>query len=569
MNESDKKAYLEYLQKEHNMKPEDALAYFEYAQTAQKQPELSWDEKALAAAAPVLGPLGKAIDVATLGAPIRAGVSKLVEAQTGQEIAPEKKLIRGEAPTFEEIWQAEGFGPGTALSEKLPGMYSPTGEEWLKFKKGGPLDITPRGVLGGVMDIATAPGTSILKPLQQAISKSEMFAKAASKIPSKYSILGALSGVPKEAIETYAKNKSIINALDPIKAAELAEQATIDARKIVSGTRQQLGETLQKTMEEAGNKAADISSFKDTLYKKVIGSVGDLENIQNQQTAKALKSELDSMFQLKRPQTMMGPMGEKIPTGKIETVDVPSQLKATELFDIKNQLKDLGDLYGGKPGIVSAQAAAKAPVANKKVQTSLIDAIKDLDTKIDDLTAGASKEARAAYAEQASKARAIDRYFSTPERAIGTLSNLSSTAKGTSRKAIQEADQLFGTNLENTGKVLESAKYFNEPSIEALSGKGSTSTSRTYGGAAIGSYLGSLIGGAPGAPIGMALGAKAASPAAIRYVYLPSGEVLDKVTGAISKIGESKFVSPITEKVSKVPGQAWLELLRNKQGEEQ
>jgi hypothetical protein len=543
----------------------EALAAQEAA-TKPAAPDLNIAEQALQAAMPVLDPLGRVIDVATLGAPIRAGVAKLVEAQTGKEIAPELKLSRGQAPTFKEIWESQGIKEGTPISEVLPGMFSPTGEELLKFKKGGMFDITPLGAAGGVMDIATGMGGSAVKALKE----TALAQKALSKIPSvpKYSIMSSLSGVPREAIETYSKNRKLINQLDEVKAAELAEQATIDARKAVSGMRQQLGQTLQKTMEEAGSKAADISSFKDTLYKKVIGSVGDLKNQANQATAAALKSELDDLFKATVPETKVDLMGNVVETGRTKVVDIPSQLKATELFDLKNQLKDLGDLYGGRPGIVSSQAAAKIPVANKKVQTSLLDAIKDLDSKIDELTQGASKEARAAYAEQASKARAIDRYFSTPERTVSTLSNLSSRAKGPSRKALQEADRLFGTNLEETGKVLESAKYFNEPSIEALSGKGVTSTSRTIGGAAVGGAVGSALGGPAGAALGTAIGAKAASPAAIRYVYLPSGEILDNVTGAVSRAAQSDLVRPVTEQVSKIPSQVWLEMLRSKQGEQ-
>ena len=263
--------------------------------------DLNLAEQALQAAMPVLDPLGRVIDVATLGAPIRAGVAKLVEAQTGKEIAPELKLSRGQAPTFKEIWESQGIKEGTPISEVLPGMFSPTGEELLKFKKGGMFDITPLGAAGGVMDIATGMGGSAVKALKE----TALAQKALSKIPSvpKYSIMSALSGVPREAIETYSKNREIINQLDPIKAAELAEQATIDARKAVTGMRQQLGQTLQRTMEEAGSKAADISSFKDNLYKKVIGSVGDLKNQSNQATAAALKSELDDLFKATVPET--------------------------------------------------------------------------------------------------------------------------------------------------------------------------------------------------------------------------------------------------------------------------
>lgn len=549
----------------------EALAAQEAGKMPPTQEGLNIVEQGLAAAMPVLDPLGRVIDVATLGAPIRAGVAKLVEAQTGKEIAPEKKLLSGQAPSFSEIWEAQGIGPGASLSELIPGVFSPTGEG-LPLKKGGMFDVTPRGVLGGVMDIATGGISGPVKALAKAVPGASQLSKVAKALPSKYSIMSTLSGVPEEAIETFSKNKQIISELDPIKAAELAEQATNDARKLVSQTRSEAGKALDTAIRQSGAGNIDIANFKDQLYKKLMGSVGDLDNKANQQIAQGIKSELDTIFKVDVPETLPDLMGMPQPTGRMVTKEISNQLKATELFDLKNQLKDMGDLYGGKPGIVSKQAAAKVPVSDKRLQTSLLDAVKELDSMIDDATKGASKEARAAYAEQAAKARNIDRYFSTPERAMSTLSNLSSKAKGPTRRAIQQADELFGTNIEETGKILESAKYFNEPSIEALSGAGTTSTSRTLGGAAVGSALGSVLGGPGGAALGAAVGSKAASPWAIKNVYLPAIETAGatgRLPGALASKLPPEIMEPIRT-VSEAPAQVWLKLLQEqkRQGEQ-
>ena len=74
----------------------------------QKPSDLNLIEKALVAAEPILTPVGKILDVVTGGAPIRAGVAKIIEAQTGKEVAPEKKLLAGEAPGFAEMWESQG-----------------------------------------------------------------------------------------------------------------------------------------------------------------------------------------------------------------------------------------------------------------------------------------------------------------------------------------------------------------------------------------------------------------------------------------------------------------------------
>lgn len=501
------------------------------------------------------------------GGLVRGALAGAAEPLVGKDLVSREQVATGTVPGSKELAEKAGVDltymyPGFVRNlAKLTGQ-----EENLKSLAGAtadvafdPLSYAPVGkavsaVAKGVSEIpVVAKGIEMASPVVSSIAEGAkgMASKAGTKAMS------LLSGVPEESIQTFAKNKQVISELDPVKAAELAEQATNDARKLVVEARTNAGKALDQAIAQGGSKPINIQDFKDKLYKSIIGSVGDLKNINNQEIAAGLKKELDNMFLVDVPEVGgTGLMGEQVLTGRTITKEIPSQLKATEVYDLKNQLKDMGDLYGGHGGIVSKQAAAKIPVANKKVQVELLDAVKNLDSMIDDATQGVSKEARAAYAEQSRKASNIDRYFSTPDRALSTLSNLSSTAKGATRKAIREADTLFGTNLEQTGKMLESAKYFNQPSIEALSLNKTTSSTRTLGGGAVGAFLGSLIGGPTGAALGMGIGAKAVSPAAIRYAYLPTGELVGNVMG---KAG------PIATSAAKVPPQVWLQMIQNKE----
>ena len=544
MNEQDKKDYEEYQQYLEYLKSKGVQA-----PAAEMPSDLNLVEKGLVAAEPILTPVGKILDVATGGAPIRAGVAKILEAQTGKEVAPEKKLLAGEAPGFAEMWESQGVPSGPSLSEMVPSAFSETGEG-LPFKKGGMFDVSPRGVAGGLVDIATG---SLAAPLVAAAKGTQAVGKLSKMLPSmpsRYSIMGTISGVPSEAIETYAKNKKLINTLDQATAEELAQNATQQARSAIMSTRQKAGEALGEAVSQAGNKPVSIVDFKKTLEEAATAPKEALKNKAAQETYADLKGKIDQLFTFT----------ETTPEGKLVSTPIPDQLTAQQLFDMKQQLKEMGDLYGGRGGLLSSLAKKDAPLVSKKFEGDLMSAVKKIDEMIDEATAGASKEARQRYAELSRSADQADRYFSTPEKTVQTLSNISTPAKASARRIIGKADQLFGTDLEQTGKVLESAKYFNQPSMEALSGKGVTSTSRTLGGSALGGYIGSAIAGPGGAGLGAVIGSKAASPWMIKNVYLPATEAASAVTPSFKTVMEAQKV---------LPPQMWLKLLeQTKQGEQ-
>lgn len=99
----------------------------------------------------VVVPVGKAVDSVT-GAPTRAAVSAAARGESplsaflGQ-FAEDPEL----ASTGQDQARALGV-PDTALSEKLPGLYNPTGEGW-RLQKGGWADPTASGAAGLGLDI--------------------------------------------------------------------------------------------------------------------------------------------------------------------------------------------------------------------------------------------------------------------------------------------------------------------------------------------------------------------------------------------------------------------------------
>lgn len=134
----------------------------------------------------VVIPTGEFVDSYT-GAPTRAAVGAV---QTGQNPIAAFLQQFGEdphqAPTGKDIAKKAGLGD-TSLSDVFPDLYSPTGDEWFKFKKGGMLDPTASGAAGLGIDIAAdwtnlIPVSLAAKSLAQGGAKTaEIGAKAAAK----------------------------------------------------------------------------------------------------------------------------------------------------------------------------------------------------------------------------------------------------------------------------------------------------------------------------------------------------------------------------------------------------
>jgi len=504
----------------------------------------------------------------------RAAIAGAIEPLVGKDIVSTQEVTTGTVPDIYELSKRADFDLLNLTPGFVRNLAKLTGQEELVRKGVGmigdvytdpatylaaPLKaVQVAGKVGPKALAAAKFGEVLLNPIGEGISA---IGKGVSKVtPSKYSLMSAVSGVPKEAIATYAQNKKVIDQLDVGAAEELAQNAAEQAKNAVMQVKQQAGSALSQAAKEAGDKPIDIVDLKKQLTKMASAPEGALENKAAQETFAEMKSKIDQLLTFKEPiySTQLDPLtltAVNVPSGKTRVAEIPNQLTASQLFEMKQQIKDIGDLYGGKGGLLSKLASQNAPLVNKEFTTNLTGSIKKIDSMIDEATAGASKEARNQYAKLSSQARAADRYFSTPEKTLGTLSNLSTNAKAPARRIIKNVDESFGTDLEQTGKLIESAKYFNEPSIEALTGKGTTSTSRTLGGAAVGSALGSMFGGPTGAAIGAAVGSKAASPWALKNLYLPASEVA------------SKAASYIPQPPSNIPPQVWLEMLRSQNKE--
>jgi hypothetical protein len=90
----------------------------------------------------------------------RGAVGGALQAASGKDLGVNfLDVLRGKAPTTDQMMERGGVPQGGELSDLIPGMYSETGQEWTKFQKGGMLDPSARGTVGFAGDVAADPLT--------------------------------------------------------------------------------------------------------------------------------------------------------------------------------------------------------------------------------------------------------------------------------------------------------------------------------------------------------------------------------------------------------------------------
>lgn len=203
-----------------------------------------------------LGQIANTVDSYT-GAPARAAIGAAQDGRfslTDNPVTAYAQQFGGNpelAPTGKQIVKKMGVDDTTKLSDVLSGMYSETGDELLKFKKGGMLDPTTADVAGVAMDIAAdplniIPGTGAAKSAAKATGQT---AKAATKVVEKS------SGGLKKFAEKMAVNATGATGKQSAEFADDAGRQLLD-RKIV-----RFGDTQEKIAQRAS--AASEAAYKD------------------------------------------------------------------------------------------------------------------------------------------------------------------------------------------------------------------------------------------------------------------------------------------------------------------
>lgn len=359
------------------------------------------------------------------------------------------------------------------------------------------------------------------------------------------------AGVPSEYLDT---------ALKPApegvkKALKLADNASnLDAAERIN----QVGvsDALSGEMKATRQKLGAVADELEAQYDQALNSVGVTFNLPeygkpfqefiNKQKAAAelttgMKEEvndiqgvLDKFFFYETKAKTIAPDGSI--TEKIVKQPV-TQAQPQQAMALKQQLKFLADKFGNTEDKDPATRtiARLAGDAYNQLDADLGEAISFADNQL-----GGQGKLAQTYRDFSEIRREIMPLLDSPKKAFNSLRTIDNPSKKTLAETIQRMDTRYGTNLGDLSGTLQTWSMFGKPSFDAISSRGTTSTSRSVGGIeggrAAGQIFGKLLGGSQGGVAGRAAGgalaSKAMSPAAIK-AYLQGKQALGRGAGKL------------------------------------
>ena len=197
------------------------------------------------------------------------------------------KAITGdfEAPLTSDVLKDEyGWKNTTALSDLVPQAFSKTGNEYLKLKKGGLFDLTGRGVVGGLADMAMDPTTYLSLGSAKGMQTLGKLAEG-----NKY--LAPIANAGSKA------KRAVINTAEKLPLVDKIPQPILNVGEFAANPIQKAQEWAGKKLYRSGMKNIDQDlQFLDKagladqmLERGPVGFMGSAQDLANE-VAK-LKSE--------------------------------------------------------------------------------------------------------------------------------------------------------------------------------------------------------------------------------------------------------------------------------------
>ncbi len=302
------------------------------------QEELNMAEKALQAAAPVLKPIGKALDYA--GGVVRtAAAAPFTEnIETGDVL----NALLADPKSGSEILEALGVPESGSLSQLAPSLYNETGKGW-QLKKGGMLDPTGRGAMGLALETVTDPLTYFTlgasKAAGQGIKKSgEAVYESGLKMIDRSA---EIAGKGNKAFSKTAMKYGLTGSAEEIaeKASQLADDLYRQQQQILKeagdmGAKVDAGRVLNRTIKKAENIASgkNIKPVRQAA-SGVSDVVKDVMSFGSEVPASTVKSQVASSLVSETGQPILKEVIQEVP-GKVA-------LSPLEASSIKSQLYNL------------------------------------------------------------------------------------------------------------------------------------------------------------------------------------------------------------------------------------
>ena len=350
----------------------------------------------------------------------------------------------------------------------------------------------------------------------------------------------------------------------------------------IENKQRELSNAYTSALEDAG-KQFDVSSLKDGL-EKLIEKTKSSKIPVVQQQAETARQLLSKYFTKQKAIAgkVFNEAGEPISKRRLSSYKGPLFNEAGDLIERRTLRAGKKDLVSGTEAMEISNALSafmdytKSPIAlsNKSAEDKMLrnligDAKERLQTQIysaiDDVSESVGDEGlKAAYKENREFLRNVAKYFVTPEKAVKTLESINNPSMRILKERLADFDAKNQTNVLKLAELADVAKYFGDPSLEAISSGGATSTgkvlraSELLGSAA---YAGGLMTGVAGvAPAavqaGKGLGAVLASPAAVA-TYLSGKTGLRRAGEAAAEMipaPAQQLINRVSQQAQALPG---------------
>jgi hypothetical protein len=327
------------------------------------------------------------------------------------------------------------------------------------------------------------------------------------------SIASAMSGVPKEVWQDYVKNPARVAMLskNPESLTSVVQDVQNSVLDTVESAKAQAGQQIGSAIDTAtkAGRTVDITPVKQEFFKRI-------EKAQTLYTKNPTQQNRDFLEDLKK----IGDDYFVQQSDQIGPKVIPNQVSPDVAMQLKQQLKGISEY---RPGAISK---LKNP-ADKEITSFATKASGDLTDQM--TKEGAVPELKELNKQYKGYTEALDQVggsFKDLQTTSNTIRNLDKPAKDMLKTRLEAiAGPQKAAQLREKIQALQTQAYLGNPEANALSGLGSTSTSRTIplagAGTLIGMALGNKFGGggyvatAIGGSLGGAAGARLGAPSTL------------------------------------------------------
>lgn len=385
-----------------------------------------------------------------------------------------------------------------------------------------------------------------------------------------------LSGVPKETLSTATEEvaptyvKRLVNAgleLDPngkytnqeIAVAlkqqnRLGEQGAATALDIVD-TFSKHQKAIGKQMEDAaaGSPAKiSISPLGDEL-RKIAESTDGSQSEPIQDIGSAAKTLIARFFEPAKKKVDAGAapamqyldlMGNPI-APKAEAAK-PLELNLKEAMQLRNTMSHFIN-----DRISPASLESMGPEA-QQLRGQMMAARDTLQDQIyNEVEKTSAPGLRSAYKQLKDFERNLQPKFSDAQTAARTLSNLNNKSNAVVKEQLGKFDKQYGTDILGAAKLSDVTKFFGDPSLEAMSGGGVTSTSRTLKAGGIGRSIGDAATALTGIPGLGRIGSSAAEMGMSPAMVAKGLQAKTNMSRLLNKTGATSIADFLANQVAK------------------